>query len=76
MFGWYELRGDSLKIHSLKREWLAKGLRDYTLRLAHTPMDNDVILITAQTAELQAFLEAHAGDDGAFDTTELKRGGP
>ena len=76
LFGRYVIDGNTLKFWALKPDWLQNGLSQGKIKLAHTGIDHGWTLITAPTAELQAFLKDHAEDPGAFDLTELKRSKP
>lgn len=51
--------GDTVSIRLLDDDWLKQGLKDGTLTLGHTVLDGTPVL-TAPTAELQAFFKAHA----------------
>ena len=59
------LDGDSLRISSLESEWLKKVIDGGKLNIAHTKLDNDIIL-SASTEELQQLVLRFADDDGAF----------
>ena len=73
LFARYEIEGDTLKVWILDKEWLRKSLASGAIKLPHTGIDHDWVLITASTPELQAFFREHARDADAFDLTELKR---
>lgn len=73
LFGRYAIEGGTLKFWMLNQQWLEKSLSEQKFRLAHTSLDHDWVLITAETADLQAFLRAHAEDSGAFDRTDLMK---
>jgi hypothetical protein len=57
----------SLKVWALSGDWLGKQ----AVRPGYISLDYD--LITADTRDLQAFLESHAEDPDAFQMEELKR---
>jgi len=61
----FQVLGDTLKIASLEMEWLRELTKRQALSLPHLILDDEVIL-TASTAELQAFVQQHAADPGAF----------
>lgn len=69
----FAVSGDALTVWTLRHEWLKERLDAREVSLAHTRLGPGVILITATTAELQAFLRAHADNPLAFDKTELTR---
>jgi hypothetical protein len=66
----------SLKFWTLKGDWLSKqsGRPSYT-SFDYAPIDpaDHRFLLTADTRDLQAFLELHADDPNAFEMEELKR---
>lgn len=66
MFVKYALDGDSLRVWMLDREWLEKLAADKKAALPFTSVNKETILITADTPELQAFLQAHAAEASAF----------
>jgi hypothetical protein len=76
MFLRYEVEGDGLKVWHLDRDWLKKGLDAKSPAVACTTLNDQTILITASTPELQAFLEKYAADSAAFKFSELKRTKP
>lgn len=64
MFGRYEVNGDSAKVWLLDRGWLQKAVQEKKVVLASTSISDMTLPITAQTADLQAFLQAHVDDPG------------
>lgn len=74
MFARWALEGDSVTVWVPRREWLEKALADKTLTMPHTRLDRHTLLITAETAELRAFLKKYGTDEGAFaDEVKLER---
>lgn len=74
MFARWLLEGDSVTVWLPKREWLEKALAEKTVTLGHTRLGGSTILITAETAELRAFLKKYGTDAGAFaDQVKLER---
>ena len=67
------IEGDTLRYATLNVEWLKKGIEEKKLTIAHA-LVNDMLVLTATTADLQAFLAKHADDSGAFqEPHDLKR---
>ena len=73
MFARYALDGDTLKVWIPDREKFEKALDEKKITLAHTVWSKDILLITAPTADLQRFLEAHGKDEGLFEEQDLRR---
>jgi hypothetical protein len=74
MFVKYAVEGDNLRVWVLGREWLERSAAGNKAPLPFTPLGMDLLLITAETPALQAFLQAHASDAAAFgEPIELKR---
>ena len=72
----YQLNGDSLKIWALDRDWLREAVKTKKVQLACTSASDGDVIITAETPEIQAFLEANAADPNAFKPAELRRSKP
>ena len=65
-----------IRITMMKLEWLKKFVEDHPDAIKHEKID-DRILLTAQPAEMQAFILEHLKDKDAFsDTSELTRIAP
>ncbi len=64
----FSLEGDTMRLVGLDHEWLEDQLESGSVSLSHSRWgdNNDCILLTAQTPELQAFMVAHAGNPEAF----------
>lgn len=60
------LTEDELEIWLMDRDWVERATQVGTLSLPHTSLENGEVLITAETAALQKFLETHGGDSNAF----------
>jgi hypothetical protein len=74
LFARWDLEGDALTLWLLKRDWFEKAVAGKAVTLTHTAMGKDSILISAPTADLQAFLRKHGGDPDAFaDQVKLRR---
>jgi hypothetical protein len=69
----YSIDGDRLHIWCLDRKEFEAGLKAKTFTLAHTRTDDDTVLITAETPDIQAFLGTHAEDKDLFGAAELQR---
>lgn len=68
--------GDRLSVWVINDEWLDKGLRSGALTLDHVRQDDDLV-ITASTPDLQAFFRRHASDPDAWrDEFRLVRENP
>lgn len=59
------VEGDTLRIGTLEADWLRDLKKRQELKLPHVVRDEEVIL-TASTAELQAFVQQHAMNPAAF----------
>jgi len=74
LFARWELKGDTLTVWMLDREWVERATQAGTVNLAHTRLDRDTVLITADTAALQKFLSEQGASSAAFaNATTLKR---
>lgn len=60
-----ETSGGTLKIAMMNLEWMKKHLKDHPDALPHVNSDDRPVL-TASTAQLQAFLAKHKDDSGFF----------
>jgi hypothetical protein len=61
------LAKDSLKLVFLNEDWVSKAIEDSRITLAHVKTEGGYVL-TAPTAELQAFILKYADDPKAFPT--------
>jgi hypothetical protein len=67
------LDGDVLRIASLNRDWLERLIAKQHLTIPNVRSDN-VLLLTAETDDLQRLLLDHAKDEGALaEPGELRR---
>lgn len=57
---------DELRFQLLNYNWVKAGLKTKTLTLPYTGTLDDFILITATSAEWEAFLTKHSNDTNAF----------
>ena len=78
-----KIGSDTFRYGVLDNDWLKSGFKEKKFELSHAmrPAPNpadDLVLITAPTAEARKFLADHAGDPGAFSYSEesLRRIGP
>jgi hypothetical protein len=66
--------GGSLKMAAVNPDWLGKHLEKNPKAIAHLRKKEGVILFTAETKELQAFVMKHAAGEELFgDGFTLKR---
>jgi hypothetical protein len=69
--------GKALQLSYLDDDWLAKAMEERGIRLDHVmvgPGNQQTMLITASTADLQRFVLEHSDDEGAFVASEkIKR---
>jgi hypothetical protein len=70
--------GDELKVWQVSNDWLHDGIKNGTLTLGHALMgEDDNLVLTAPTTELQAFFRKYAPDKKAFEEPmTLKRLAP
>ena len=73
LFARYSVDGDRLRVWCPNRQRIAAAIKDRKLQLATTRVSDDVLLITAETADLQKVMEEHAEDASLFDLVELER---
>jgi hypothetical protein len=68
-----ELTADTLSVYDFDAEWLTKMMNDGAIVLPHVLLDG-AVLLTASTAELQAFVRMHARTPEAFsEPVRLRR---
>ena len=66
--------GGSLKMAAVNPDWLGKHLEKNPKAVAHLKREKGVLLFTAETKELQAFVIKHAAGEELFgDAFTLKR---
>jgi hypothetical protein len=74
MFAKYTVEGETLTLWMLNKGWLEKAIADKRVGLPTSRLSQNEVLITAETAQLQAFAQKHADDPAAFsDKTQLRR---
>jgi hypothetical protein len=61
--------GDTLRLADLSEGWLKEAANQGVVRIGHEDV-NDTMVLTASTPDLRAFLQEHAGDEGAFPEPE------
>ena len=64
---WVE--GNAMRVRLLEYKWLEQKVKDGQVNLAYVEnheTDEDLILFTAKAEDVQAFLQQHAEDEGAF----------
>ena len=59
-----------MKIYFFDVEWLEKLFEQRKIRIKHEVMEEDIIVLTAPTAELQEFVRKYAEDEKAFLSPE------
>jgi hypothetical protein len=64
-FSRIHLEGDRLAIASIDADWMKEALADSRIDIAHTMVD-DIVLLTATSAELKQLVLDHGDDEGAF----------
>lgn len=70
------IEGKQIRSATLRQNWLEDGLKAKKFALASSKV-GDQLVLTGDTAELRAFLAAHADDAGAFDNPgAFRRVGP
>lgn len=63
------LDGDTLRLGDLNEDWLKEAVDQGKVEIGHESI-NDTLVFTAPTPDLRAFLQEHAGDQGAFPEPE------
>jgi hypothetical protein len=63
------LDGDTLHLADLSEDWFTKAANEGKVQVGHEEV-NDTLVLTASTAELRAFLQEYAEDEGAFPEPE------
>jgi hypothetical protein len=70
----YKRDGDTLEVWPLDDDYLQKALKNGDLTLAHAIHDQKDVVLTASTADLQAFFKTNAASDKLFESPgKLKR---
>jgi hypothetical protein len=61
--------GDTLRLADLDADWFKQAVNQGEIEIDHEEV-NDTLVLTASTPDLRAFLQEHAGDQGAFPPPE------
>lgn len=61
-----EIVGDQLLIYYLSPDWLQNLIESHKIRIKHEVVDEDQIILTASTKELQKFITKYSHDEEAF----------
>ncbi len=69
----YAVEGDSLTVWVLNADALKAAMDERKVTLSHTSPSKETLLLTAETPDLQKFLEAHGKDEGLFNKASLQR---
>jgi hypothetical protein len=70
-FARVKLDGDRLDIAYFQRDWLKKALRESSVEIAYTVVDDTNVVLTATPAELRQLLCDHGDDEGAFGAPQV-----
>jgi len=70
------LDGETMEIAFLDPEWMSEALADGRLALAHFRDDGENDILTAPTADLEAFLATYGEEPEAFGEPEVFRRAP
>lgn len=70
-FGRFSLEGNVLRIAFLDIDWLEDGISEGRLQIRHERRD-DMIVLTASTEELQAFVQEHLEEAFKWDEVEVQ----
>jgi hypothetical protein len=74
LFGRIWIDKDSFRVAMLDEDWMKNAAKNGPAPLKFVVSDDDDVIITADTAELQTFAKKYANDTGAFSQTyDLKR---
>jgi len=60
------LENDLLRLDWLDIEWLEEMIETNTLKISHEKLENNTILLTAKTKDLQAMVMKYGNDEKAF----------
>ncbi len=66
-----EIKKEELLIYYLSPEWLEDVINSGRIRIKHEVVDDDKIVLTASTKELQKFITKYANDEDAFQDPEV-----
>jgi hypothetical protein len=66
-----EVKGDQILIYQMSPEWLETLFDENKIRISHERLDEDNIVLTASTKELQKFITKYAEDEKAFMDPEI-----
>ena len=61
---------DDMKLYFFDIEWLEKLFEQRKIRIKHEVMEEDIIVLTAPTADLQEFVRKYAEEEKAFMSPE------
>ena len=66
-----EIKDNQLLIYQMSPEWLERLFDEHKIRISHERLDEDNIVLTASTKELQKFITKYAEDEDAFLDPEI-----
>ncbi len=66
-----EFRDELLLIYQMSPEWLESLFDEHKIRISHERLDDENIVLTASTKELQKFITKYADDEDAFMDPEI-----
>jgi hypothetical protein len=67
-----EVENEHLIIYQMSPKWLDNLIKENRIRIAHEMDDDeDKIILTASTKELQKFITKYANDEDAFEDPEI-----
>ncbi len=66
-----EIKNKQLVIYQMSPEWLDDLFKENRIRISHEKDDEDKIILTASTKELQKFITKYANDKDAFEEPEV-----
>ena len=72
-FAKVEFDKNDMKIYFFDIEWLEKLFEQRKIRIKHEIMEEDIIVLTAPTADLQEFVRKYAEEEQAFMSPEHLR---
>ncbi len=69
-FGRCSIQGDSLRYALLDQDWLRQAIAADKVQVRHEVLDDETIVLTASTGELQSLAQQLADDENAFPWSE------
>jgi len=66
-----KIENNQLQIYQMNPDWLDNLFKENKIRISHEVVDDDKIVLTASTKELQKFISKYAEDENAFHKPEL-----